>query len=160
HLRFLKAVRNAGLSATVSARALASLFPMPGSLAQEGMRPHLSIVPSRSPRFGSIRTARTGCDGAMLYRGAQRGRDVEPPMSSAILTRLVFKVKRPHMIFTLSECTVTMSPVQVRRVDQYASRLDDLQAAPAETPRWRAAWPSHAIHRAEGLGSSPAVLDQ
>jgi hypothetical protein len=26
-----------------------------------------------------------------------------------------------------------MSPVQVRRVDQYASRLDDLQAAPAET---------------------------
>jgi hypothetical protein len=29
-----------------------------------------------------------------------------------------------------------------------------------ETTLWRADGPGHAIHRAEGLGSSPAVLDQ
>jgi hypothetical protein len=33
-----------------------------------------------------------------------------------------------------------MSLVQVRRVDQYASPLDDLQAAPEEMRRWRVAW--------------------
>src|SRR5215469_1516055 len=69
---------------------------MLGSLAQEGIRPHLSSVPSRSPRSGSIRTARTGCDGAMLYRGSKSGRDFELPMSSAIFARLVLSVKRPH----------------------------------------------------------------
>jgi hypothetical protein len=47
--------------------------------------------------------------------------------------------KTPTHEFTLIECTVPMSPVQVQCVDQYASRLDDLQAASEETPRWRAA---------------------
>src|SRR5271157_3764261 len=69
---------------------------MPGSFAQEGISPHLSSVPSRSPLSGSSRTASTGCDGAMLYRASSSG-ILRTPSSSAMTARLVLRVKRPHM---------------------------------------------------------------
>ena len=50
HWRLMKASRNAGLLATVSARALIVLNPTLASLAQDGMRPHL---PPFTPR-GSV----------------------------------------------------------------------------------------------------------
>ena len=55
---------------TVSDLALIVLKPMVGSFAQEGISPHRMVEKLRRGLEGSWRIASTGCDGAMLYRGA------------------------------------------------------------------------------------------
>ena len=44
--------------------------PMVGSFAQEGTSPHRMVEKLRRGLEGSWRIDRTGCEGAMLYRGA------------------------------------------------------------------------------------------
>jgi hypothetical protein len=55
---------------TVSDLALIVLKPMVGSFAQEGTSPHRMDEKLRCGLEGSWRIERTGCEGAMLYRGA------------------------------------------------------------------------------------------
>src|SRR5438132_7133879 len=61
--------RNAGVVVTVSDRALSVRFPMLMSLAQDGINPQRMVVKWRIFLPCSLRTIRTGCVGAMLYRG-------------------------------------------------------------------------------------------
>ena len=63
-----KALRNAGFSATVSPRALASFAAIDASFAQEGSRPHLTRAASSraSGARQGWRTMRMSCVGAML----------------------------------------------------------------------------------------------
>src|SRR5215472_3404147 len=61
--------RNAGVFVTVSDRALSVRFPMLMSFAQEGINPQRIVVKWRIFLPCSLRTIRTGCVGAMLYRG-------------------------------------------------------------------------------------------
>ena len=66
HRRDLYATLNAGFSASVSARALIMRLPIETSFAQPGSNPHLSATASRSSEPARMRTASTGCVGAML----------------------------------------------------------------------------------------------
>ena len=63
--RFLKASRNDGFSASVSARALIMRLPIARSLAHLGTSPQCSIAKARAPS-SPARTAGTSCVGAML----------------------------------------------------------------------------------------------
>src|SRR6266849_2909602 len=69
HLLIRIESRNAGVIVTVSDRALSVRLPMLISVAQEGMSPHRIVVNVRDFLPSSRRTVRTGCVGAMLYRG-------------------------------------------------------------------------------------------
>src|SRR5437762_14295034 len=60
--------RNAGVVVTVSDRALSVRFPMLMSFAQDGINPQRMVVKWRIFLPCSLRTIRTGCVGAMLYR--------------------------------------------------------------------------------------------
>lgn len=64
HRRETNASRKDGLSRTVSERALMSLWPIPGSSAQDGMRPQRSITAERAGP--ALRTATTCWLGATL----------------------------------------------------------------------------------------------
>jgi hypothetical protein len=67
---YLKLPRKDGFSAIVSPRALISRLPMVGSFYHEGMSPHTKKSAAFLPSFGM---ASTGCDGAILKRGANCG---------------------------------------------------------------------------------------
>jgi len=62
---FFSAVRNDGLSASVSERALIIRLPIAGSFAQRGTSPQRTSTSSRSPA-GVCRMTGTSCIGAML----------------------------------------------------------------------------------------------
>src|SRR5215469_13343653 len=61
--------RNAGVVVTLSDLALSVRFPMLMSFAQDGINPQRMVVKWRTFLPCSLRTTRTGCVGAMLYRG-------------------------------------------------------------------------------------------
>lgn len=61
--------RNAGVVVTVSDRALSVRVPMVMSLAQDGISPQRIVVKCLDFLPFCLRTVRTGCVGAMLYRG-------------------------------------------------------------------------------------------
>src|SRR6266704_4390235 len=68
--RFLRiGSRNAGFVVTVSDRALRVWVPMLMSFAQDGISPQRMVVNLRIFFPPSMRTVRTCCVGAMLYRG-------------------------------------------------------------------------------------------
>src|SRR5215468_2163123 len=82
--RFLRIEsRNAGVVVTVSDRALSVRVPMLMSLAQDGISPQRILVKCRDFLPFSLRTVRTGCVGAMLYRGRSSISSSDAPKRSA-----------------------------------------------------------------------------
>src|SRR5215472_17774417 len=75
--------RNAGVVVTASDRALSVRLPMLMSLAQDGINPQRIVVKRRTFLPCSLRTIRTGCVGAMLYRGRSSISSAVTPKRSA-----------------------------------------------------------------------------
>src|SRR5215472_11445056 len=75
--------RNAGVVVTVSERAFSVRAPMLMSLAQDGISPQRIVVKCRDFLAFSLRTVRTGCVGAMLYRGRSSISSSAAPKRSA-----------------------------------------------------------------------------
>src|SRR5947208_11805253 len=78
--RFLRALRNDGLSAIVSALALIIRLPIAGSFAQLGINPHFICFMYLWP---SSPTTTTFWVGAMLYRGVISALVIEAACSAA-----------------------------------------------------------------------------
>ena len=95
HRRFRNALRKEGFSATVSERALIIRLPIPGSLAQEGIKPQRRS-PIRRPR-SSAATTGTNWVGAMLNLGSYSNSGGGTPKVSMRLDRGTERVYRPHM---------------------------------------------------------------
>lgn len=91
--------RNAGVVVTVSDRALSVLFPMLISFAQDGMSPQRIVVNWRTFLPCSFRTVRTGCVGAMLYRGRS---SISSPVASKRSTRYCFECVNLYRLHTYS----------------------------------------------------------
>src|SRR5882724_2891904 len=95
--------RNDGVVATVSARALIVLYPMPGSFAQDGTSPHCMIESLRTGSPASWRMVTTGCEGAMLYRGTQSSSPETVPKYSSTSCFLRDSLYLPHMGLIISD---------------------------------------------------------
>ena len=66
---------------------------MDGSFAHEGINPQMK---KSALFFASLGIARTGCDGAMLKRGANLAGKVKSANASCRSEGSTVKVKRPH----------------------------------------------------------------
>ena len=91
----MKADLKAGLLATVSPRALIILFPIRGSFAQKGTKPHLNNCNSRgaSPVMTGSRWV-----GAMLKRGEKSKSGMLRSICANMASRSRVMVYLPHMV--------------------------------------------------------------
>ncbi len=110
---------------------------MAGSLAQLGINPQRGQTSSRVGSLwpGTSRTTATGCDGAMLNRGANGGNSKIAKCSATTLVE-ARKVKRPHIS--------PIVPCDGKRQEQADSRCRKsfyTGAQPEPIPlRWRVGW--------------------
>jgi hypothetical protein len=118
--RAAMAARNAGFSRALSARAFTSRWPMAGSAAQCGTRPHRSRSACRAP-FRS-RTTSTSLPGAMLYRGASGGSALTPNRVKSRRSGRE-RPKRPHTRCEMRDARCEMRDARCEMRDARAQGL-------------------------------------
>src|SRR5882724_5830917 len=119
HRRLLNASLKAGLTVSVSARALMCLLAIFGSVAQKGTRPHRMATSCFTPLF---KTTATLSVGATLKLGWRSSVISWTPKSLAIADEDLFLTNRPHMTF--AAYTNAVHAVKQRRVFASFNRVE------------------------------------